>query len=648
MKRIDIRQWILYTLSAIFLGLLIQACANIGTPDGGAYDETPPKFISSSPKMFALNNKEKKIVLQFDENIKLEKASEKVVISPAQMEQPDIKSSGKKITVSLVDSLKKNTTYTIDFADAITDNNEGNPLGNFSYTFSTGGEIDTMEVSGTVLDASNLEPVKGILVGLYSNENDSAFTKLPMERISHTDSRGHFVIKGVKKGSYRIYALSDANQNYKFDQKAEMIAFQEGNITTSCEPAVRQDTTWHDSLRYDTIKDINYTRFLPDDIVLRAFKEEQDRQYIVKNERIDLNKITFYFAAKNDSLPVMKGLNFNADKAYVLEKTDRNDTLTYWFKDSTVFNKDTLNFTYRHLQTDPIGKLTEKTDTFFLAAKNNRAKVLKEAAKKRDEFEKEQKKKQKKGDTTRVEMPHEFLPMKINIPSGMAPDQNISFDFEEPLTSYIDTAIHLKVKVDSTNWKDCPFIFRLKRGKIRNFELLAEWRPEQEYKLTVDSAAFIGLYGKESKSEEQSIKMKSLNEFASLFMRISSPKEHLVVQLLDTSDKMVKEVKAQEGKADFYYLNPGKYYVRMFEDDNNNGIWDTGNYALKKQAEKVYYYPGMFEMKALWDIEQSWNPETTSLDKQKPGAITKQKPETEKKIRNRNAERKMGKKPNNK
>ena len=644
MKKINIRQWTLYTLSALFLGLLIQACANIGTPDGGPFDETPPRFIGSSPKIFALNNKEKKIVLEFDENIKLEKASEKVVISPAQMEQPDIKSSGKKITISLVDSLKKNTTYTIDFADAITDNNEGNPLGNFSYTFSTGGEIDTMEVSGTVLDASNLEPLKGVLVGLYSNLNDSAFTKLPMERISHTDSRGHFVIKGIKSGSYRIYALNDANQNYLFDQKAEMIAFQEDTIKTSYEPALRQDTIWHDSLRYDTIKDVHYTRFIPDNIVLRAFKEEQDRQYIVKNERIDLNKISFYFAKKNDSLPVMKGLNFDADNAYILEKSEKNDTLNYWLKDSTIFNKDTLDFTYRYFTTDSLGKSMEKTDTLSLAAKNNKTKLLKDAAKKKEEFEKEQKKKQKKGDSTVIDMPHEFLPLKINIPNGMAPDQNISFNFDEPLKSYNDSALHLKIKADSSTWKNCPFIFRHKKGKIRSFELLAEWRPEQEYKLTVDSAAFIGLYGKENKSEEQPIKIKSLNEFASLFIKTNLQKENLVVQLLDTSDKLVKEVKTKDGKANFFYLSPGKYYVRAFEDNNNNGIWDTGNFAEKQQAENVYYYPGRFELKALWDIEQNWNPKETPLDKQKPSAITKQRPDAEKKIKSRNTERKMGKK----
>ena len=137
-----------------------------------------------------------------------------------------MKTSGKRVLVEFFDTLQENTTYTIDFGDAIVDNNEGNPLGQFSYAFSTGDRIDTMQVSGTVLNAENLEPIKGIQVGLHKNLNDSAFTTLPFDRISRTDSRGQFTIRGIAPGSYRIYALMDRNQNYLFDSKTEVIAFQ--------------------------------------------------------------------------------------------------------------------------------------------------------------------------------------------------------------------------------------------------------------------------------------------------------------------------------------------------------------------------------------------------------------------------------------
>ena len=278
--------WNRHKLPALLmLMIVVYSCASMGNPDGGPYDEEPPKFVRSTPKPFAINSKEKKVTIEFDEFIKLEKAAEKVVVSPPQLEQPEIKASGRKVVVGLVDSLRPNTTYTIDFADAIVDNNEGNPLGNYAFTFSTGTTIDTMEVSGTVLSASDLEPVKNIQVGLHSDLSDSAFMKKPFDRVSRTDSRGHFSIRGIAPGKYRIYALMDGNQNYLFDSKTEMIAFSDSIIIPAMEDAMRQDTIWKDSLTIDTIKSVGYTRFLPDDIILRAFKEENDRQYLTRSER---------------------------------------------------------------------------------------------------------------------------------------------------------------------------------------------------------------------------------------------------------------------------------------------------------------------------------------------------------------------------
>ena len=163
---------ILYIIGVI---ALLSSCARMGRPDGGWYDETPPHVIGSTPADRSTNVQAKKVNIYFDEFIKLDNASEKVVVSPPQLEQAEIKASGKKISVELKDSLKPNTTYTVDFSDAISDNNEGNPMGNYTYSFSTGDHIDTLEVAGTVVAAENLEPVKGILVGLYAEMGDSCF-----------------------------------------------------------------------------------------------------------------------------------------------------------------------------------------------------------------------------------------------------------------------------------------------------------------------------------------------------------------------------------------------------------------------------------------------------------------------------------------
>ena len=286
------------------LAMLVPiACASIGSPEGGPKDTTPPKVIKCLPENQSAHNSRKKVSIYFDEYIKLENANEKVVISPPQMEMPEIKASGKKISVELLDSLKQNTTYTIDFSDAIVDNNEGNPLGLFTYSFSTGETIDTMEVSGTLLEAENLEPIKGLLIGLHRNIADSAFTRLPFDRVSRTDSRGRFTIKGVAPGTYRIYALEEADGNFMFNQKSEKIAFDTTCIIPSCAPATRPDTIWRDSTHIDSIRTVSYTRFYPDNIVLKAFKEEFYSLHLLKTERATPFSFSIYFTGPCDSLP---------------------------------------------------------------------------------------------------------------------------------------------------------------------------------------------------------------------------------------------------------------------------------------------------------------------------------------------------------
>ena len=348
---------------------LLASCAKMGQPDGGWYDETPPRILGASPADKATEVTDHKMYIYFNEYIKLSDASQKVVVSPPQMEAPDIKDAGKRIIIDLKDSLKANTTYTIDFSDAISDNNEGNPLGNYTYSFSTGTEIDTMEVSGYVYEAENLEPIKGILVGLYDNLADSVFRKEPFQRVSRTDSRGRFVIKGIKPGNYRVYALMDADGNYLYNQKSEKIAFSRDIIVPSCKPDIRQDTIWRDSLHIENIMQVPYTHFFPDDIVLRAFAEVQTDRYMTKNEREKANRFTLMYSYGDDDLPVIRGLNFDAENAFVVEATEKKDTITYWLRDTLLVNQDTLRMEVQYHATDTAGMLYLQTDTLTLLSK---------------------------------------------------------------------------------------------------------------------------------------------------------------------------------------------------------------------------------------------------------------------------------------
>ena len=618
--------------------LLLVSCAKMGQPDGGWFDETPPKVIGASPADGAVNVNQKKINIYFDEFIKLDNPSEKVVVSPPQLEQPEIKGAGRRIQISLVDSLKANTTYTIDFSDAISDNNEGNPMGNYTYSFSTGAAIDTMEVSGHVLESENLEPVKGILVGLYADHADSAFRTKPMLRVSRTDSRGHFVIKGVAPGSYRIYALQDQDGDYKFSQKSEKIAFSHDIIVPSCKPDVRQDTTWVDSLHIKSIDQVDYIHFLPDNIVLRAFTEPLTDRFFLKAERQKANSFTLFFSYGDSILPQIKGLNFDAENAFLVEASEKKDTITYWLKDTALVNQDTLLMDITYRMTDSTGVLVNKTDSAQeILSKEPYAKRMKNMEKELAAWTKKQEKKKKKGEPYDSVMEVKPLDVQLSVSSQFDPDQNVIFSFPTPLAKVDTAAIHLYAKHD-TLWYRAPMEFLPLEN--RKYELRGEWRPDIEYSLEVDSAAFEDIYGLASKPIKQGFKVNSLDTYGTLLVNITSLHDlPLIVQLLDAQDKVVKETKTVNGVAEFYYLKPQKYYMCLIVDRNNNGKWDTGNYASDQQAEEVYYYPEAIECKAKWDLTESWDPLARELSLQKPGAITKQKPDKEKKVKNQNVQR---------
>ena len=624
------------------------ACASTGMPDGGPYDETPPKFVRANPEPNAINSKRKKISIEFDEFIKLDKASEKVIVSPPQNETPEVKVSGKRVLVEFFDSLKANTTYTIDFGDAIVDNNEDNPLGNFAYSFSTGESIDTMEISGTVLNAADLEPVKGIQVGIHKDLNDTAFSKIPFDRISRTDSRGHFNIKGIAPGTYRVYALMDGNQNYLFDSKTEAIAYLDSLVVPSMEGAVREDTIWNaiDTLAYDTIYKINYTRFLPDNLILRAFKEENPLQYLIKSERPQLNRFSLYFSAKADTLPTLKGLDFDEKDALVIESNLRKDSLLYWIKDTTLCERDTLTLQLTYLATDTLGQLVPKTDTLRMVNKINKERRLAMAEEARKKEEKERKKRARKGDTLRVKT--KFLSMNVDAPSAFDLNRNITLKFEEPVAHIDTSAIHMAVKIDSL-WEDIPFIFQTDSILPRQYQILADWQPGKEYRMQIDSLAIQGLYGLYTDKIENTLKVKTLEDYGTLYLNITGAGPHAIVQLLNSSDAIVRQQPvSRQNTCDFYFLQPNtKYYIRLFNDDNQNGVWDTGNYEAKRQPEEVFYFPKVWEMKANFEFEETWDVQDIPLDKQKLDEIKKQKPDEAKTIKDRNKERarKLGRTP---
>ena len=626
--------------------LTIVSCANIGSPDGGRYDEEPPEVVSAIPADRAVNVDKQKISILFNEFVKLTNASEKVVISPPQLEVANVRAAGKRIKVTLFDSLQSNTTYTVDFSDAIEDNNEGNPMGFYTYSFSTGPVIDTMEMSGHVLAAENLEPVKGMLVGLYradSTYDDSLFRTKPLVRVSRTNGSGHFTIKGIAPGQYRIFALQDGDGDYRFSQKSEAIAFDTLVYVPSSRPDLRMDTCWRDSIYYDSIRVVPYTHYLPDDIVLFSFLEGKQDLHMLKTERPEPDWFKIYFTAPVDTLPVIRGLNFN-DSCLVLEASEHNDTLTYWITDTAFTHRtDSLEMEMRSLDTDTLGVLDWRTDTFMLVARTGWAKIRDEKQKKIDEWNKEREKKIKKSKKPLPpeQNPYEqdFLDVKISPTGALDPNRNVMIQSSEPISS-IDTArIHLYVVRDSNLYEE-PYLLLPTPHKARSYTLYAEWQPDYKYAVAVDSAAITGVMGHTNRKVRTELRIRNLNEYGTLIANLLTKDTCMVVQLLNGSDRVVTQQRvSSSGVAEFYFLSPDIYYMRCFVDINGNGKWDVGDYGQGLQPERVYYFPKPMNVRAGWDVEQEWDVQGIPVMRQKPAELIKQKADKKKTPRERNKER---------
>ena len=630
---------LLSLLMACLITPMLYSCAKMGAPDGGWYDETPPHVVGAMPAEKSTHVSKRNIRINFNEFVKIDNPTQNVVVSPPQLEVPEIKGEGKSINVKLIDKLQPNTTYTIDFSNAISDNNEGNPLGNFTYSFSTGNHIDTLEVAGYVVQAADLEPVKGILVGLYADLSDTAFKTKPMLRVSRTDSRGHFIIRGVAPGKYRVYALQDADGNYSFNQRSEMLAFNHDIIEPSFRPDVRQDTLWRDSLHIESIAQVSYTHFLPDNICLRAFNEIVTDRHLLKSERPEPNHFTLYYTYGDSVLPTVRGLNFNTKDAFVVESSAHKDTVTYWLRDTALVNQDTLKMVVTQNISDSTGVLRQQEDTLTLLAKVPYAKRLKDKQKAFDEWKKKQDKLKKRGEPYETTMPEEPLKLEITPSGDMDPDQNISIVAKEPLKDVDTNHVRLFSRPSGDSlWYKEPY--ELKRISNEEFQVKAAWKPGTEYSFEADSTAFETIYGTMSGKLKQGLKVRGEDAYASLIMTISGMQgRHIIAQLLDGQGKTVKVSYTDNGQAEFYYLKPGKYFMRIIVDANNNKKWDTGNYDTNLQPEEVYYNPDEIECKAKWDLTLTWNPLARPIYQQKPEALKKQKADKEKSIQHRNVKR---------
>ena len=608
----------LYYIFIIIAAAVMYSCANIGNPSGGPIDKTPPIFMRSNPTPNAVNVKDRKIEIFFDEIVTLKDPSTKIIVSPAQTEMPRMSALGRKVTVELVDSLLPNTTYTIDFSNSIQDNNEGNAIDNFAFAFSTGSVIDSMRVSGYVLDSRTLEPMQSVVVGLQSNLADSAFHKEKLQRVALTNDRGQFTIRNVSPGIYHIFALKDLDRDYKFGNPTEDIAFLDSIIVPSIGSREAADTVYNDLNEIDTIMRATRPAYFPNDILLSMFNEDRKSQYLANNLRVDSTRISLTFAAASDTLPSLSivGRNDVPDQWYTLERSQTNDTLTYWIRPPHLVSADTLMVATTYLRTDTASNLSWGTDTLKFTFQRQKAK-----------------KKKKNEETDSLEQIRfmELHPLANGTQEVYAP---LLLQTGTPIERYSREAFHLQRKLqnDTIFYPAEIKSIALRDSTLnrRDLMLKVDWEPGAAYTLAVDSLAMTDIYGLQTKPLKVDFNVRKMEEYGNIVFNIPAVRDSAIVELLDGTEKIVLRAPVKNHRAELLNLLPGKYYARLFIDRNGNGKYDTGNYDMHLQPEETVYYPGAINLKKNWDVEQTWDIYATPIDKQKPEAIKKNKPERKK------------------
>lgn len=610
----------------LLLGLL-SSCANLGGgPQGGPRDTIPPKVEKESPLNGTLNFDAKRIEIHFDEYIQLGDIQKNVLISPPQQKAPEIKAIGKTLSVVFADPLIDSTTYTLDFGSAICDYNEKTPLNGYIYSFSTGDIIDSLAISGRVYNSANLDPVAGVLVGIHINPADSALTTTPFIRITRTDEDGYFTIHNMRGGSYRLFALDDISRDYLY-QPGEALAYADSLITPYVERREVADTTWRDTLGIDPqTKDTLFTRqidsislvtktfYLPDSLVLWYFAEEKQRHYFKGVYREEPHAFSLIFSAPQDSIPSILPLSpsqrdsMASDSAWVnwmdytlVQSNTSHDTLTFWLTDSLAIGQDSIYLEMTYLVSDSLYQLVPQRDTILAVYRRPR---MSEKAWENLQRQKRERK----------------LELKSNASGKFEIYDTLHISSAYPLDSIKKEHIHLVHRVDSIT-TPVSFELQIVDSLKQRIQLVATLQPSESYHLTLDSAACYDIYGKCNDSTAFPIRLKSLDEYSSLLVKLTHFDERARIQLLNDKDQVLQELPALETGTYFDHLAPTTYYLRLYLDLNADQRWTSGDWIAHRQPEPIYYFPSKLKLRANWDFEENFDHLAIPQAQSKPKAL---------------------------
>lgn len=560
------------------------SCASQSSLGGGAKDETPPVLLKCSPENNTVNFTGKKISMQFDEFIVLKSVQQKLIISPPMAVKPDVTGKTKSVEVTFNDSLLPNTTYTINFADAITDLNEGNAINDFRLCFSTGPFLDSLKVTGNISDAYTLKPENGMLVMLYTDTTDSApFKKIPFY-VARTDNNGSFVINNIREGLYRLFALNDMNGNLMFDMPGEKIAYldtliiPEAVLVTVSDTLKKGSVYKTDTLLNDTTITRTVTEFSPKNLSLRSFEEDRKKQFIKTTSRPFRFKCMVLFNRAASGEVTVESANI---KHFITEQSISSDTLVIWIADTTELLADTAIFSMNYFKKDSADNIYPYSEDvkFVFREPSKKAQIRKN------------------------------LSAVFNITNNQQIPFNstIRLFFSAPVDSVLPGCLILEELHDTVYVKVNPKI--KKSGKSPCVYYISyDWKHNNKYRLSAEKGKISDIYNRQSDSLLRSFSVYPEDYYSSVNFIITGNASDLLFQLTDASGKIYREwAGGLQANNKFDFLMPGKYKLKAIADTNKNNKWDTGFYLHNKEPEKVYYYPEEINLRSNWEIEIKWD-----------------------------------------
>ena len=545
----------------IILFFSVINCAKKASPTGGPKDTIPPVLISASPKLNTTFFDKEEVKFIFNEYVQLDDIDKQLIISPplkiGGYKLHPTMSASKKITLSILDTLLENTTYTFNFGEGIKDYNEGNKMSFFSYTISTGAEIDSLNLKGLIKDAIKMEPDNFISLQLYpidSSYNDSAiYRKKPFYVTSTLDSTV-FEFKNLKAGKYELIALKDFSNNYYFDQNVDQIGFLNTPIT----------------LPLDSI------------IELKIFKEKTifswADPFFINNHHIGHG---YYGDYENQKFKLLSDVPNSFE--YLITKNRETDTLNYWFKG---IKTDSLKFEY------PIND-TIKTELVNFKNPIKDSLIINQMT------------------IGSIDLTEKFK-LSSNLPIISSDSSLVKIRKKD------STLVSSKISIDE-NYDRVEIDFKLIPNDTYNIQLLPN--------------ALKDFWGNTHDTLNYRVSTKKIEDYGNIFIQLIYEESYEFILELLKDGKVVRSYNKpnEDSNYSFKLLDPGKYFLRLIKDKNNNDKWDTGNYLEKIQPEEVIYFPFELELRANWDLNESFNTTQNYLDllKTQTSSDTLKEPESQ-------------------